>query len=130
MLSNPRARKILYIVGVVASAILTCASALNVLDPAAAGSLSSALATILGMLGVGATATATAAVTRQQKNGAFQQQSPVDQVVNGIQAAIQQATNAASDLERVKAATAEAMQAGVDVVGPLADQIINATRPK
>lgn len=125
MLSNPKSRKIVYIVGVIASSILTILSALNLLDPAAAGSLSGALTTILGMLGVGATATATAAVTRQQKNGTFDPVNPVDQVVNGIQAAIQQAQSAADDLERVKAATAEAMKAGVDIVGPLADQIIN-----
>lgn len=131
MLANPNTRKILYIVGVVSSAILTVLSTLNMLDPAAAGSLNSALTTVLGLMGVGATATATVAVSRQQKNGAFDPVNPVDQVVNGIQAAIQQANSAAIDLERVKAATAEALStADVASVGPLVDQILNAVTKK
>lgn len=128
MLSNPRVRKILYIIGVVASSVLTMLSALNLLDPAAAGSLNSALATVLGLMGVGATATATAAVSRQQKNGAFDPVNPVDQIVNGIHAAIAQANNAASDLERVKEATAEALATADVAVGPLVDQILNAAK--
>lgn len=125
---SPKARQILYVAGVVAFAVLTLLSANQVIDQNTAASVSAALTAILGLFGVTVSGTAALAVTRQQHNGAFDQVSPADQVVNGINAVINQAQNAQAEVDRVKEAVVAAVNdvpVVGDTLGPLAQQAID-----
>jgi glucan phosphoethanolaminetransferase (alkaline phosphatase superfamily) len=122
---TPKVRQILYVVGVVAFALLTVLSATRVIDGQTAASVSAALTAVLGLFGVTVSGVAYGAVTKQQHNGAFDPPaSPADQVVNGINRVIEQAAVAQAEVERVKEAVSTAV-ADVPILGPLAQQAID-----
>lgn len=129
---TPKVRQILYAVGLVLFAILTVLSTFKVIDETAAASISAALTAVLGLFGVTVSGVAGWAVTKQQKNGAFEQHSPADQVVTAINQVLEQAQTAQAEVERVK----EAVTAAVNdvpvlgpVLGPLAQQAMDAIPP-
>ena len=121
---TPKIRQMLYAAGIVAFALLTLLSTLRVIDQDTAASISAALTAVLGLFGVTVSGTAAWAVTKQQHNGAFNPQSPADQVVTGINRVIEQAANAQAEVERVKEAVSTAV-ADVPILGPLAQQAID-----
>jgi glucan phosphoethanolaminetransferase (alkaline phosphatase superfamily) len=121
---TPKVRQILYAAGLVAFALLTVLSALRVIDENTAASVSAALTAVLGLFGVTVSGTAAWAVTKQQHAGAFDEHSPADQVVNGINAVLNQANTAQADVERVKEAVSAAVN-HIPVLGPLAQQALD-----
>jgi len=121
---SPKVRQILYSAGVVAFALLALLSTLRVIDEHTAASISASLTALLGLFGVTVSGVAYGAVTKQQHNGAFDPQSPADQVVTGINRVIEQANQAQAEVERVKEAVSTAVQ-DVPVLGPLAQQAID-----
>jgi len=121
---TPKVRQIMYSVGVVVFAALALLSTFRVIDSNTAATVSAAITSVLGLFGVTVAGTAAYNVNKQQKSGAFDHYDPVEQVVNGINAAIAQAQDAATGLERVRTATTDALNAGAEVLTPLAEQII------
>lgn len=126
---NSKIRQSAYILGTVATGLITLLSLWNGMSGEAATALSNAITALLGLLGVGATATATVAVTKQRRDGVFDQSqsSPAEQAISGIQATIEQAQSVASDIERIKSAAADAVGV-VPVIGPLARQVIDSVK--
>lgn len=125
---TPKVRQVLYACGLVAFALLTVLSALEVIDSNTAASVSAALTAVLGLFGVTVSGTAAWAVTKQQHAGAFDHHSPADQVVNGINAVLAQAQHAQTEVDRVKdAVTAAVNEVPVlgPVLGPLAQQAMD-----
>lgn len=125
---SPKIRQIIYVSGVVAFSLLTVLSATKVIDGETAASVSAALTAVLGMFGVTVSGTAALAVTRQRKSGAFEHQSAADQVVNGINAVVNQAQNAQAEVDRVKDAVITAVTDTPIIgatLGPLAQQAID-----
>ena len=120
----PRVRQILYSLGVLAFALLALLSTLRIIDETVAASVSAALTAVLGLFGVTVSGVAYGAVTKQQKAGTFEHPSPADQVVTGLNAVIEQATRAQSEVDRVKEAVSTAVR-DVPVLGPLAQQAID-----
>lgn len=125
---SPKARQILYVVGVVTFALLTVLSTTKVIDTQTAASVSAALTAVLGLFGVTGFGVAAYNTNKQINNGAFEEQSPADQVVNGLNAVINQAHQAQAEVDRVKDAVVTAVN-DVPVIGttlgPLAQQAID-----
>lgn len=122
---KPKARQILYTAGVVAFACLTVLSTFKVIEPDVAANVSAAVTTVLGLFGVTVSGTAAYNVTKQAKNGAFDEVSPADKVVNSINEVLVQAQTAQAEVERVKDAVSQAVK-DVPVLGPLAQQAIDS----
>lgn len=122
---SPKVRQILYTMGVVAFAALTVLSTFKIIEPDVAASVSAALTAILGLFGVSVSGVAAYQVTKQQKTGTFDEVSPADKVINGINEVIAQAETARTDVERVKDAVSTAVK-DVPVLGPLAQQALDA----
>lgn len=129
---SPKIREILYVIGVVVFAALTVLSTFKIIDPNTAASVSAALTSVLGLFGVTVAGTAAYNVNKQKNNGAFEEHSPADQVVNGINAVLNQAQNAQAEVERVKEAVITAVN-DVPIIGatlgPLAQQAIDKLTP-
>lgn len=121
---TPKVRQILYAVGLVLFAILTVLSTFKIIDQETAASVSAALTAVLGLFGVTVSGVAGWAVTQQQKNGAFEEHSPADQVVSAINQVLAQAENAQAEVDRVKDAVSQAV-GQVPVLGPLAQQALD-----
>lgn len=124
---SPKARQTTYAIGTIATSIITLAALWRGISGEAATTLTTMVNALLGLLGATATATATVAVTRQQRNGAFDHLSPVEQAIKGIEATVQQVNTAATDYERVKAAASDVFK-DIPVVGPLAQQVIDSVK--
>lgn len=125
---TPKVRQILYAIGLVLFAILTVLSALRIIDENTAASVSAALTAVLGLFGITVSGVAGWAVTKQQKNGAFEQHTPADQVVAAINQVITQAQTAQDEVDRVKDAVTNAVtQTPVlgPILGPLAQQALD-----
>ncbi len=120
----PKMREILYVVGVIAFAGLTVLSALRVIDPNTAASVSAALTSILGLFGVTVAGTAAYNVHKQKQDGAFDSVEPADQVINGINAVLAQQQVAQEAANRVKNAISDAVK-DIPVLGPLAKEAID-----
>lgn len=124
---GPKLRQTVYYLGTIVSGALGIALLFHGVSADAAGNINSMVAGLIALLGGSAPAAVAAhTITKQRADGAFNN-SPVDQVTNGIQAVIQASTAAASDVERVKAVVSDAL-GQVPVLGPLAQQIINTVK--
>lgn len=119
----PKVRQYLYVFGVVAFAGLTVLSTFKIIDPNTASNVSAALTSVLGLLGVSVAGTAAYNINKQQKNGAFDNLDPAEQVVNGINAVIDQQQQAQQSADRVKNALNDAIK-DIPVLGPLAQEAI------
>lgn len=124
---SPKARQSTYLIGTIATSVVTLLALWTGVSGEVTSSIVTLITAVCGLLGAGATVTATAAVTRQQKQGAFDEVSPVEQVINGIQATVDQINNATNDFERVKDAVSGVLR-DVPVVGPLAQQVIDSAK--
>jgi hypothetical protein len=135
---NPKLRQTAYLIGLISTSAITLASLWHGISGGTASSLTNGLAAILGLLGVGATGTASVAVTKQMKDGTLDfTGSAAEQAVAAIQATVNQASQATNDLARVQQAIVnQAAQiipgagpiiaAGEAVGGQLVDQLIAA----
>jgi len=122
----PKIAQTIYQIGLIASSAVTVAAIWHGIDGGTATSLGNAITALLGLLGVGATATANVRVGAQRKDGTLDfTGTAAQQAVEAIGAVTAQAQAAASDLDRVKAAAAD-LAGGLPVVGPLAQQVIDS----
>lgn len=122
----PKIAQTIYQVGLIASSAVTVAAIWHGIDGGTATSLGNAITALLGLLGVGATATANVRVGAQRKDGTLDfTGTAAQQAVEAIGAVTAQAQAAVSDLDKVKAAAAD-LAGSVPVVGPLAQQVIDS----
>lgn len=122
----PRVAQTIYQVGLIASSAVTVAAIWHGIDGGTATSLGNAITALLGLLGVGATATANVRVGAQRKDGTLDfTGTAAQQAVEAIGAVTAQAQAAVSDLDKVKAAAAD-LGGSLPVVGPLARQVIDS----
>lgn len=122
---QPKARKFLYVFGVVVFAGLTVLSTFKVIEPGTAASVSAALTSVLGLFGVTVAGTAAYNTNKQINRGAFDEVDPADQVINGINAVKERQQAAQQAADRVRDALSEAVSE-IPVLGPLAQQAINS----
>lgn len=121
---SPKAREILYTVGVVVFAALAVLSTFRVIDPDTAASVSAALTSVLGLFGVTVAGTAAYNTNKQRKEGAFDPASPVDQVVQGVNQVIAAKQTAEVELKKVQEALTGLVD-DVPVLGPLAAEALD-----
>lgn len=121
----PKIRQSAYLVGTIATSVVTLLAVWRGIDTQTATALSTAITGVLGLLGAGATATAGVVLSRQRKDGTLENQSPVDQAISAINATVAQVQSASADLDRVKTAVSDVF-GSLPVVGPLAQQVIRS----
>ena len=123
---TPKIRQTLYLLGTMATSAVTLLAVWRGIDSSTATALGNAITALLGLLGIGATATAGAVVAKQRAEGTLDFTGPAaQQAVEAIGAVTAQAQAAASDLDKVKAAAAD-LAGSLPVVGPLARQVIDS----
>jgi hypothetical protein len=122
---SPRIRQTAYVLGTVATSVVTLLALWRGIDTNTATALGNAITGVLGLLGVGASATAGVVLSRQRKEGVLEAQSPVDQAITAINATVAQVQSASADLDRVKVAVSDVF-GSLPVVGPLAQQVIKS----
>jgi len=122
---TPNIRKYLYTFGVVVFAALTVLSTFKIIDPDTAASVSAAITSVLGLFGVTVAGTAAYNTQKQIKQGQFDEVSPADKVIQGINDVVAQAESAKTDVERVKEAVASVTR-DIPVLGPLAQQALDS----
>lgn len=130
MLKNlsPRTAQTIYNFGLIATSMVTIASLWKAIDGGTATALSTAITAVLGLLGVGATATGSIRVAAQRKDGTLDfTGTPAQQAVDAITAVNAQAQTAVSDLDKVKAAMS-GLAGAIPVFGPLAQQVIASVK--
>jgi hypothetical protein len=121
---SPKIRQTAYILGTVATSVVTLLALWRGIDTHTATALGNAITGLLGLLGVGASATAGVVLSRQRKEGVVDA-SPVDQAISAINATVAQVQSASADLDRVKNAVSDVF-GSLPVVGPLAQQVIKS----
>ena len=124
---TPRIRQTAYVLGTMATGVVTLLALWRGIDTHTATALGNTITALLGLLGIGATATAGVVVSKQRKDGTLATQSPVDQAISAIQATVDQVNSATSDLDRVKNAVSDVFGT-LPVVGPLAQQVIRSVK--
>lgn len=104
---TPQVRQWIYTAAAVASALIPILVAYNVIDHDVAGAWVN-LVGVLGALGSGGAGIAAVVTAKQRKDGTldFTGSAP-QQAIDAFQATINQATSAATDLDRVKTAVTE-----------------------
>jgi hypothetical protein len=125
---SPKIRQTAYILGTVATSVVTLLALWRGIDTHTATALGNAITGLLGLLGVGASATAGVVLSRQRKEGVVDA-SPVDQAISAINATVAQVQSASADLDRVKNAVSDVF-GNLPVVGPLAQQVIRSVDPR
>ena len=125
---SPKIRQTAYGLGSIATTIVTIMALWNGIDGGTATAVGNAITALLGLLGVGATATAGVVVAKQRKEGTLDFSGrPAPQAVDAITAVAAQAEASVSDREKIVAA-AGALAGAIPVVGPLARQVIESIR--
>ena len=126
---TPKIRQTLYLLGTMATSVVTLLAVWRGIDSSTATALGNTITAVLGLLGVGATATAGAVVAKQRAEGTLDfTGSAAEQAVAAIEAVNAQATSAVTDLDRVRGALGD-IAATIPVVGPLAQQVIDRAIP-
>jgi hypothetical protein len=126
---SPKLRQTIYLLGTVFSAAVSIALLWGGISADTASNALNIIAGLGGLFGTGASGTAAIVVSQQKKQGAFDEVNPVDAVINGVQAVTSSAASAAADLEKVKAAAADAF-GSIPGIGPLAEQVISSVLSK
>jgi hypothetical protein len=121
---SPKIRQTIYQLGTIIPAVLGIALVWGGIDDGAANSIAQIITGLVSLLGAGAPAIAATKVSQQTKDGTFDDVSPADAVVNGVQAVIQAQADASAELDKVKQAVTNAVGV-IPGMGPLAAQIIN-----
>lgn len=125
----PKIAQTIYQVGLIASSVVTVAAVWHGIDGGTATSLGNAITALLGLLGIGATATANVRVGAQRKDGTLDfTGTAAEQAVAAITAVTQAQQTAAADLDKVRTAATDIGAMLPVVVGSLAQQVIDATR--
>jgi hypothetical protein len=124
---SPKIRQSAYALGTIATSVVTLLALWRGIDTHTATALGNAITAVLGLLGIGASATAGVVLSKQRKAGTLETQSPVDQAISAIQATVDQVNSATSDLDRVKNAVSDVF-GSLPVVGPLAQQVIRSVK--
>lgn len=125
---TPKARKLLYVAGVVTFAALTVLSTFKIIDPNTAASVSAALTSVLGLFGVTVAGTAAWNTSRQINDGTFDptpQLSPADKVITGLNEVLQQKADADAAVEKVKEIVVSQARE-IPVLGPLASDVLDS----
>lgn len=125
----PKIRQSAYLVGTIATSAVTLLALWRGIDTATATALGNAITGLLGLLGVGASATAGVVLSRQRKEGVLDAQSSVDQAISAINATVAQVQSASADLDRVKNAVSDVF-GSLPIVGPLAQQVMRSVDPR
>lgn len=119
---TPQIRQWLYTISAVASALIPLLVTYKVLDPSS-GTAWINLVGVLGALGGTGAATAAIVTSRQRREGTLDfTGSPAQQAIDAIQATVAQATNAATDLEKVRDAVTGVLSS-LPVVGDVLDVV-------
>lgn len=123
---TPQVRQWLYTAAALASALIPLLVTYKVLDPSS-GTAWLNLVGVLGALGTGGAATAAVVTAKQRKDGTLDfTGTPAQQAIEAIQATVAQATNAASDLEKVKTAVTDVLSS-LPVLGEVLDAATKTT---
>lgn len=134
---TPNVRQWLYTISAIATALIPLLVAYKVLDPNAASAWVNVIG-ILGALGSGGAATAAVVLSRQRKTGTLDfTGTAAEQAIAAIQATVNQAETASTDLDKVKTAVTDALNGTITAVGtigavagPLTADLINAVLGK
>lgn len=132
---TPIVRQWIYTAAAVASAVIPLLVAYNVIDSSAAGAWVNVVG-VLGALGSGGAVTAAVMTSKQRKDGTLDfTGTAAEQAVAALQATVDQATQAAENLDKVKAVVNDvvgtASQVASKVIpGSLVEQLLNITKGK
>ena len=130
---TPQVRQWIYTASAVLSALIPLLVAYNIIESSAAGAWLNVIG-VLGAIGSGGAATAAVVLSRQRKEGTLDfTGTAAEQAIAAIQATVDQAANAVTDLDKVKTAVSEVVgqvAQVIDVVpGSLVDQLLDAVTP-
>ena len=130
---TPQVRQWIYTASAILTAIIPLLVGYHVLDATTAGAWVNVVG-VLGALGSGGAATAAVVIAKQRKEGTLDfSGSAAEQAIAAIQATVDQAAHAATDLDKVKTAVSEVVgqvTQTVDVTpGSLVDQLLDAVSP-
>lgn len=125
---SPKIRQTAYGLGTIATTVVTLLALWHGIDGTTATAVGNAITALLGLLGIGATATAGVVVAKQRREGTLDfTGTPAEQAVDAIAAVAAQAESTATDREKIMAA-AGALAGSIPVVGPLARQVIDSVK--
>jgi len=126
---SPRIRQSVYFLGTIVSGILGIALLFHGVSADAAGNINSMSAGLVALLGGSAPAALAAHnVSKQRADGTLDfTGTPAEQAIAAIQATAQAAAAATNNLDKVKNAVSDVFGT-IPVVGPLAQQVINAVK--
>lgn len=130
---TPQVRQWIYTISAVLTAIIPLLVGYHVLDSTTAGAWVNVIG-ILGAIGSGGAATAAVVIAKQRKEGTLDfTGSAAEQAIAAIQATVDQAAHAATDLDKVKTAVTDVVsqitQAVSVVPGSLVDQLLDTVNP-
>jgi hypothetical protein len=130
---TPQIRQWIYTASAALSAIIPLLVAYNVIESSAAGAWLNVIG-VLGAIGSGGAATAAVVLARQRKEGTLDfTGTAAEQAIAAIQATVDQAAHAVTDLDKVKTAVTEVVGQVAQVVnvvpGSLVDQLLDAVTP-
>jgi hypothetical protein len=130
---TPQVRQWIYTASAVLTAIIPLLVGYNVIESNIAGAWINVIG-ILGALGSGGAATAAVVIAKQRKEGTLDfTGSAAEQAIAAIQATVDQAAHAATDLDKVKTAVTEVVDQITQAVGvepgSLVDQLLDAVTP-
>ena len=126
---TPQVRQWLYTVSAVASALIPLLVTYKVLDPAS-GSAWVNLIGVLGVLGTGGAATAAVVTAKQRHEGTLDfTGTPAQQAISAIQATVNNASNAVTDLTKVKNAVEEVLATGREIAGLSPGSVLDVLKP-
>lgn len=130
---TPQVRQWIYTASAVLSALIPLLVAYNIIESSAAGAWLNVIG-VLGAIGSGGAATAAVVLSRQRKEGTLDfTGTAAEQAIAAIQATVDQAANAVTDLDKVKTAVSEVVGQVAQVVdvtpGSLVDQLLDAVTP-
>jgi hypothetical protein len=130
---TPQVRQWIYTASAVLTAIIPLLVGYNIIESNIAGAWINVIG-ILGALGSGGAATAAVVIAKQRKEGTLDfTGTAAEQAIAAIQATVDQAAHAATDLDRVKTAVTEVVGQITQAVGvepgSLVDQLLDVVTP-
>lgn len=131
---TPQVRQWIYTVSAILTAIIPLLVGYHVLDATTAGAWVNVIG-VLGALGSGGAATAAVVLAKQRHEGTLDfTGSAAEQAIAAIQATVDQAAHAATDLDKVRTAVSEVVgqvtQAVSVVPGSLVDELLKSVTPE
>lgn len=127
---TPQVRQWLYMAAAVASALIPILVAYKVIDTDVAGAWVNLIG-VLGALGTGGAATAAVVTAKQRKEGTLDfTGTPAQQAISAIQATVNNASSAVTDLAKVKTAVEDVLATGRELTGLSTGSVIDGLKPK